>query len=188
LKILLIDNYDSFTYNIVHYVEGFDNEVDVCLNTAIPFDEVLSYDKIILSPGPGLPLEAGQLVAFIEEFHSKIPILGICLGFQALIEFYGGHLINQKQVKHGVQEGCFFDNESQLFLNTPKQFNIGLYHSWAADISSFPNVLKITATSENDVIMGFEHESDLVYGVQFHPESIMTEYGLQIVKNFLSVK
>jgi len=169
-------------------VEGFDNEVDVCLNSAIPFDEVLSYDKVILSPGPGLPSEAGQLVTFINKFHNKIPILGICLGFQALVEFYGGHFINQKQVKHGVKEVCYFNNESQLFLNTPKQFNIGLYHSWAVDITCFPNVLKIIATSENDIIMGFEHESDLVFGVQFHPESIMTEHGLQIIKNFLSAK
>jgi len=169
-------------------VEGFDNEVDVSFNTKIPFDKILEYDKVILSPGPGLPAEAGQLNEFIKRFNGKIPILGICLGFQALIEFYGGSLINQKEVKHGVKESCCFDNQSQLFLNTPTQFNIGLYHSWAADVSSFPQVLKITATSENDVIMAFEHKTDLVYGVQFHPESIMTEYGFQIVKNFLSIK
>jgi len=188
LKILLIDNYDSFTYNIVHYVEGFGNEVDVCFNTAIPFDEILSYDKVILSPGPGLPSEAGQLVEFIQLFNTKIPILGICLGFQALVEYYGGKLINQQHVKHGIKEMCFFDNDSQLFLNTPKQFNIGLYHSWAADKTCFPKGLSITARSENDVIMGFEHKYYPNYGVQFHPESIMTEHGLQIIKNFLFTK
>jgi len=186
LKILLIDNYDSFTYNIVHYVEGFNADVDVCFNTAIPFDKIRKYDKVILSPGPGLPSEAGELMSFIERFHTKIPILGICLGFQALIEFYGGKLVNQKQVKHGVKEVCFFENESQLFLNTPKQFNIGLYHSWAADIDYIPAVLSITAKSKHGVIMGVEHKNHPVYGVQFHPESIMTEHGFQIIKNFLA--
>jgi anthranilate synthase component 2 len=166
-------------------VKGFDCEVDVCFNNEIPFDKILEYDKVILSPGPGLPIEAGQLNDFINQFNSKIPMLGICLGFQALIEFYGGNLINQKEVKHGIKELCYFDNESDLFLNTPNEFNIGLYHSWAADKSSFPNVLKITATSENDVIMGFEHLQLPIYGVQFHPESIMTEHGLQIIQNFL---
>lgn len=187
MKILLIDNYDSFTYNIVHYVEGLNNEVDVCFNTEIPFDKILSYDKVILSPGPGLPNEAGQLVEFIKIFHDKIPILGICLGFQALIEFNGGKLINQKEVKHGIKEMCVFENESLLFLNTPKQFNIGLYHSWAADEKEFPKNLHIIAKSENNVIMAFEHIEYPVYGVQFHPESIMTDYGLQIIQNFLFV-
>ncbi len=169
-------------------MEGFNNKVDVCFNTAIPFDKILDYDKVILSPGPGLPNEAGQLVEFIKLFNNRIPILGICLGFQALIECYGGELINQKQVKHGVKELCFFVNESQLFLNTPKQFNIGLYHSWAADDTKFPVCLAITAKSENGVIMAFEHEKYPVYGVQFHPESIMTEHGLLIIANFLAVE
>lgn len=187
MKILLIDNYDSFTYNIVHYVEGFGNEVDVCLNTGIPFKDILKYDKVILSPGPGLPTEAGELPTFIKMFHDKIPILGICLGFQALIEFNGGQLVNQKEVKHGIKEMCFFDNKTQLFLKTPEQFHVGLYHSWAADENHFPKNLKITAKSNLNVIMGFEHRTYPVYGVQFHPESIMTEYGLQIIKNFLIV-
>jgi anthranilate synthase component 2 len=169
-------------------VEGFNNEVDVCFNTAIPFDEILNYDKVILSPGPGLPNEAGELVKFIELFNNKIPILGICLGFQALVEFYGGKLINQEVVKHGIKEMCFFDNQSELFLNTPKQFNIGLYHSWAADELFFPDELAITAKSKANVIMGFQHTDQPVFGVQFHPESIMTEFGLQIIQNFLSVK
>jgi len=185
LKILLIDNYDSFTYNIVHYIEGFDVEVDVCFNTEIPFDKILEYDKVVLSPGPGLPKEAGQLMKFIEQYHSEIPILGICLGFQAIIEFFGGRLVNQNEVKHGIKESCFFENESILFKNTPSKFKVGLYHSWAADKVCFPTELKITAKSEYDVIMGFEHKKISIFGVQFHPESIMTEYGHQIIKNFL---
>jgi len=169
-------------------VEGFNVEVDVCFNTAIPFDKILSYDKVILSPGPGLPSEAGDLVSFIEQFHTQIPILGICLGFQALVEFNGGKLINQKEVKHGIKELCYFENNSKLFLNTPEQFNIGLYHSWGADKTNFPACLTITAKSENDVIMGFEHKEYRVYGVQFHPESIMTEHGHQIIENFLATE
>lgn len=168
-------------------MEGFDNEVDVCYNTEIPLDKIMEYDKVILSPGPGLPVEAGQLNEFIKRFNGKIPILGICLGFQALTEFYGGKLINQVEVKHGIKENCFFDTESKLFLNTSKQFQIGLYHSWAADIKAFPNQLKVTAQSENDVIMAFEHVVFPVFGVQFHPESIMTDYGLTIIENFLSI-
>ena len=168
-------------------MEGFDNEVDVCFNTDVPFNKILTYDKVVLSPGPGLPADAGELMTFIKMFHDKIPILGICLGFQALIEYNGGCLINQKEVKHGIKEMCFFKNKTQLFLNTPKQFNVGLYHSWAADENAFPKVLNITAKSENNIIMGFEHVEYPIYGVQFHPESIMTEYGFQIIQNFLSV-
>lgn len=185
MKILLIDNFDSFTYNIVHYLEGFDSEVDVVFNNAIPFNSIDDYDKIVLSPGPGLPTDAGQMSQLIKECFDKKPILGVCLGFQALIEFFGGEIYNQEEVKHGISENCFFDVNSKLFEKTPKKYKVGLYHSWAVKKENFPSELSITATSENDIIMAFEHQKYPICGVQFHPESIMTENGHQIIKNFL---
>tara|TARA_B100000809_G_scaffold157072_1_gene154333 strand:- start:240 stop:758 length:519 start_codon:yes stop_codon:yes gene_type:complete len=169
----------------VHYLEGFDAEVDVVFNNAIPFHLIDSYDKIVLSPGPGLPKDAGQMPKLIQEYFNKKPILGVCLGFQALVEFFGGEIYNQKEVKHGISEKCFFDIESRLFIETPKEYRIGLYHSWAAKKEGFPIDLSITAESENDIIMAFEHQNYPICGVQFHPESIMTENGRQIIKNFL---
>lgn len=185
MKILLIDNFDSFTYNIVHYLEGLDAEVDVVANNEIPFDLVDTYDKIVLSPGPGLPNKAGDLTKLIEQYFDKKPILGVCLGFQALVEFFNGTIYNQEHVKHGVTENCFFDSKSKLFDKMPKEYKIGLYHSWAADKKTFPKELTITAKSEFDIIMAFEHTKLPICGVQFHPESIMTENGRQIISNFL---
>ncbi len=185
MKVLLIDNYDSFTYNIVHYLEGFDCEVDVFFNNEIPFENILNYDKIVLSPGPKLPKDAGDLMRLIELYHNKKPILGICLGFQALVEFFGGEIFNQEKVKHGVKEICFFEPNSKLFQSTEKTFHVGLYHSWAAKKENFPACLKITAQSKNEVIMAFEHQSLPICGVQFHPESILTENGHKIIQNFL---
>ncbi len=185
MKVLIIDNYDSFTYNLVHYVEGFDVNVQTCFNTQIPFSDIKSFDKVILSPGPGLPDEAGDLSEFIKKFHNQIPILGVCLGFQALAEFFGGKIFNQNEVKHGVKEYCHFDTESTLFKNLKKSFNVGLYHSWAVSAEGFPSDLKITGKSNNDVIMAFQHLSLPLYGVQFHPESILSENGRKIIHNFL---
>lgn len=185
MKIFLLDNYDSFTYNLVHYLEGFDCKVDVFRNDEIPFDTISSYNKIVLSPGPGLPSEAAGMMRVIELFHNQIPMLGVCLGFQAMIEFYGGTIYNQKEVKHGVAESCIVDNTSKLFRNLHETFRVGLYHSWAASESEMPEVLHITARTENNVIMAFEHQSLPVCGVQFHPESILTENGKEIVQNFI---
>jgi len=166
-------------------MEGLDVTVDVVFNDNIPFEKINQYNKVVLSPGPGLPNESGDLMPFISKFHSTIPILGVCLGFQAIIEYFGGELYNQNDVKHGVTENCFFEPTSKLFKQTPQQFKIGLYHSWAAKQQNFPSELFITAQSENNIIMGFEHKKLPICGVQFHPESIMTENGLQIIKNFL---
>lgn len=185
MQTLLIDNYDSFTYNIVHYLELNNAKVDVVLNDEIPFDKVLRYDKVILSPGPGLPNSSGDLMLFIEKFHAHIPMLGICLGFQAIVQWFGGDLINQTEVKHGVAEQCFFQNQTTLFKDVPQNFQVGLYHSWCANSSTFPKELKITAKSKHNVIMAFEHQKLPIYGVQFHPESIITENGLKIINNFL---
>ncbi len=185
MQILLIDNYDSFTYNIVHYLKLNNAKVDVVTNDKIPFNKIKQYNKVVISPGPGLPKDAGDLMLFIEKYHQQTPILGICLGFQALVEYFGGTLINQKQVKHGVSENCFFENNSTLFKHTPCQYHVGLYHSWSANPNNFPNQLQITAQSKNNVIMAFEHQNLPIYGVQFHPESIITENGLKIIQNFL---
>ena len=192
MKILLIDNYDSFTYNLVHYLEGQDATVVVVRNDEINFDVVQQFDKIVLSPGPGLPKGAGLQPKLIEQFATVKPILGVCLGFQALVEFFGGKIFNQQDVKHGVAEKCRIvvpsgkiTSDSKLFAGIEKEFNVGLYHSWAAKKEKFPDDLKITALSENDIIMAFEHKALPVFGVQFHPESILTENGHQIIANFL---
>jgi len=185
LKVLLLDNYDSFTYNLVHYVEGFDIEVDVIFNDQINLALVNDYDKIILSPGPGLPVDAGKLMQVIEEYATIKPIFGVCLGFQALAEYFGGNLYNQTMVKHGVAEYANFDLNSRLFSETAERFSVGLYHSWAVEKNNFPKSLDITAESENGVIMAFEHKTLPLTGVQFHPESILSQHGKKIVENFL---
>ncbi|MBI3134355.1 MAG: aminodeoxychorismate/anthranilate synthase component II [Bacteroidetes bacterium] len=186
MKILLIDNYDSFTYNLVHYLEGAGAAVTIWRNDEIQFDQLGVFDKFVISPGPGLPREAGQLNQFLKSVAPEKPVLGVCLGFQALVELYDGEIYNQQQVKHGVAERCRLVADSDLFRGIAPEFNVGLYHSWAADPEKFPPVLKITAQSEHDVIMAFEHVTLPVYGVQFHPESILTESGNQLIRNFVS--
>jgi len=181
----LVDNYDSFTYNLKHYLESFDADVDVIRNDEIDLTKVDAYDKIVLSPGPGLPINAGKQNELIKKFASHKPILGVCLGFQALVEFFGGSIYNQEIVKHGVAENCKFDIQSKLFSNLPSTFKVGLYHSWAANKTNFPVDLKITASLTNAVVMAFEHVSLPIAGVQFHPESILTENGKKIIENFL---
>ena len=185
MKILLIDNYDSFTWNLVHYLEGEQTDVDVVRNDEVDFVVAEGYDKIILSPGPGLPKDAGKMPLIIHHFAGKKPILGVCLGFQGIVEYYHGSLYNQEEVKHGISEKCRVDAASKLFRDLPEEFEVGLYHSWAADRETFPRELIITAESENDVIMAFEHKRLPIAGVQFHPESILTQGGQQIVNNFL---
>jgi anthranilate synthase component 2 len=140
---------------------------------------------LVLSPGPGLPKDAGDMNKLIKAHIDSIPILGVCLGFQAIIEHFGGEIYNQNEVKHGVAESCNFDSNSKLFAGLPSNFNIGLYHSWAAVKNNFPSHLSISAESENGIIMGFEHTTLPVCGVQFHPESILTENGKAIVQNFI---
>lgn len=186
LRILLVDNYDSFTYNLVHYLEGLGAIVDVRRNDEVTFDDVEGADKIVYSPGPGLPKDAGKMPLLIHSFAGKKPMLGVCLGFQAIIEYYHGAIFNQSEVKHGRAERCTFKTDSKLFSGLADTFNVGLYHSWAADPDKFPRELTITAISENSVIMAFEHKRLPIAGVQFHPESILTENGHEILQNFLS--
>ncbi|MEX1000887.1 MAG: aminodeoxychorismate/anthranilate synthase component II [Crocinitomicaceae bacterium] len=185
MKILLVDNYDSFTFNLVHYLEALDCEVTVLRNDELHIEQADRFDKFVLSPGPGLPTESNQLNALIEVYKTQKPILGVCLGFQALVESFSGRLFNQKEVKHGIQENCSFDPHAELFKGLPETFKVGLYHSWAAHPESFPTSFKITAQSENGIIMAFEHDFLPLCGVQFHPESVLTEHGSSIVNNFI---
>ena len=186
MKLLMIDNYDSFTYNLVQLVkENTPYEVDVYRNDEIALSDVESYDKIIISPGPGLPKEAGVLCELIERYQSTKPIFGVCLGMQAIAEVTGATLINIDEPLHGVATPIQHAN-TNLFTGIPEKFTVGRYHSWAVETNSLPKGLNVSATDEHGVIMAIEHETYNVSGVQFHPESILTEYGKEIIINFLN--
>jgi anthranilate synthase component II len=191
LKILVFDNYDSFTYNLVHLVEKITHEkVDVYRNDQIPMEKVKEYDKIILSPGPGIPVEAGLLLPLIKEYASSKSILGVCLGHQAIGEAFGAKLINLSSVFHGVATPVKVKSEklkvkSFLFEGLPGELEVGRYHSWVVSRESFPDELEITAEDESGMIMGLQHKRYDVQGVQFHPESVLTPKGEDIMRNWL---
>ncbi|MBK7291458.1 MAG: aminodeoxychorismate/anthranilate synthase component II [Chitinophagaceae bacterium] len=188
MKILVFDNYDSFTYNLVHLVEKITHEkVDVFRNDQIALEKVKEYDKIILSPGPGIPEEAGLLLPLIKEYASTKSILGVCLGHQAIGEAFGGSLINLSTVYHGVATPIEVDEskKSKLFEGMNKTIEVGRYHSWIIDEKNFPAELEITARDENNYIMALQHKKYDVQGVQFHPESILTPDGEVIMRNWL---
>lgn len=171
----------------MHYFEAFDCEVTVVRNDEISFDNIYEFDKVVLSPGPGLPKESGELMKMISHcVESNIPLLGVCLGFQGIIEHFGGEIYNQNEVKHGVAETCFVQSPSVLFDGIPDEFKVGLYHSWACKEAMLPAMLRPTAVNNDGVLMALEHTELPICGVQFHPESIMTENGKQIIQNFLS--
>ena len=183
-NILLIDNYDSFTFNLVHYLEDLGANLTVVRNDKITPKECEQYDAVVLSPGPGVPSEAGNLIAIIDYMKDKKPLLGICLGHQAITEVYGGNIINLEKVYHGIStEMTHTGNE--IFKGIETKFDAGRYHSWAAENSSFPDVLEITATDQNGQIMALKHNTLPIYGLQFHPESIMTPQGKTMLKNFI---
>lgn len=184
LKILIIDNYDSFTFNLFHYVEGLNVQVDVFRNDEFDLSLLPSYDKIILSPGPGLPKDAGDLFKIIRAVDESQAVLGVCLGMQALAEVFGGELYNMKGVKHGVSLYCEKVKPHFLFEGLPESFEVGLYHSWAVQIP-LPSEFEPLLFSEEDVLMAMSHKFLPLYGVQFHPESILTPHGRQIIKNFV---
>jgi len=188
-KVLILDNYDSFTYNLVHYVEANLNyEVDVFRNDEISLDDVGNYETIILSPGPGLPKDAGILKEVIEKYASSKKILGVCLGMQAIGEVYGGELINLDNVFHGIATPLTVtDTSDLLYKGLPSSFDIGRYHSWVVSNENFPKELTITSVEENGQIMSLKHKEHNLYGVQFHPESILTEYGKEMITNFLNI-
>ncbi len=187
MKILVFDNYDSFTYNLVHLVEKILNrKVDVFRNDKIPLEQINEYDKIILSPGPGIPEEAGLLLPLIKEYAARKSILGVCLGHQAIGEAFGGTLTNLTSVFHGVATSCKLSGiSSKLFKGLPQCLEIGRYHSWIVDKKNFPEELEITAEDDNGFIMGLQHKTYDVQGVQFHPESVLTPMGEKIIRNWL---
>lgn len=187
MKLLVFDNYDSFTYNLVHLVEKvLHQKVDVYRNDQIPLEQVKGYDKIILSPGPGIPEEAGLLLPLIKEYASSKSILGVCLGQQAIGEAFGGTLTNLSKVYHGVATPCkIIEKDTALFEGLPEEIEVGRYHSWVVSRDGFPAELEITAVDENDMIMALQHKTFDVRGVQFHPESVLTPLGEQILRNWL---
>ncbi|HVS97837.1 MAG TPA: aminodeoxychorismate/anthranilate synthase component II [Puia sp.] len=185
-RILVFDNYDSFTYNLVHLVEkilGY--PVEVHRNDRIPLEAVGQYDKIILSPGPGIPEEAGLLLPLIREYAASKSILGVCLGHQAIAEAFGGKLINLSTVYHGVATPVHILKTGGLFEGLPRTLEAGRYHSWVVSEEAFPEELEITARDGNDYIMGLRHRGLDVQGVQFHPESVLTPEGERLLKNWL---
>ena len=189
MKILVFDNYDSFTYNLVHLVEKITHEkVDVYRNDKIALEKIKIYDKIILSPGPGIPGEAGLLLPLIKEYASGKSILGVCLGHQAIGEAFGGKLINLTSVYHGVATNCQLSTANcQLFTGLPATIEVGRYHSWVISEENFPGELEITARDDNGMIMALQHKHYDVKGVQFHPESVLTPRGEDILRNWLKV-
>ncbi|MBL0309819.1 MAG: aminodeoxychorismate/anthranilate synthase component II [Bacteroidetes bacterium] len=185
-KILVIDNYDSFTYNLVHLLLPH-AEVKVVKNDEVNMDQVKEFDKILFSPGPGIPEEAGQMIAVIKEFTSIKPMLGICLGHQAIGEIFGGKLKNLSKVYHGVSTPVKITKpEHYLFKNIPERFEVGRYHSWVVDETSISQELLVTAVDDSGMIMGISHNEYDINGVQFHPESIMTEYGATLIQNWVN--
>ena len=189
MKILVFDNYDSITYNLVHLVEKIlHQKVDVFRNDQISLDAVKGYDKIILSPGPGIPEEAGLLLPLIKEFASTKSILGVCLGHQAIGEAFGGRLVNLDKVYHGVSTPITITNpSSQILKGMGNSIEVGRYHSWIVSDKDFPEDLEITAIDSNGFIMGLQHKKYDVQGVQFHPESVLTKDGEKMMRNWLSL-
>ena len=186
MKIIIIDNYDSFTYNLAHLVRELGAEVTVWRNDQFEIGELEKFDKIILSPGPGIPSEAGLLLDVIKAYAGKKPILGVCLGHQAIGEVFGARLTNLSEVYHGVAtEGTQFGNDP-LFAGLPKRIVMGRYHSWVVDRAGFPDCLEVTAVSDDGQIMGLRHKEYAIHGIQFHPESVLTPDGRSMLNHFLT--
>lgn len=185
MKTIIIDNYDSFTYNLSHLIKEIGSDVDVVRNDCFELADLEPYHRIVLSPGPGIPDEAGLLKAVIEAYAGRTPILGVCLGHQAIGEVFGGRLENLSEVFHGVQTVVEQQNNDLLFRHLDTQFPVGRYHSWVVSTEGFPACLEVTATSSEGQIMALRHKTYDVCGIQFHPESILTPDGKQMLSNFL---
>lgn len=186
MKLLVLDNYDSFTYNLVHLIEKVSEiPFDVIRNNKISIEDVKTYDKILLSPGPGLPKDAGIMPELIKTYGASRSILGVCLGLQAIGEAYGGTLKNLDTVFHGIATPINIISEDVIFNNCPKSFTVGRYHSWVINNNQLPADMQITAIDEQGNIMALKHKTHDVRGVQFHPESILSEYGETMIQNWL---
>lgn len=186
-KVVIIDNYDSFTFNLVHYLEALDTEVTVYRNDEFELEDLTPFDKILLSPGPGIPDEAGLLKKVISTYASTKSILGICLGHQAISEVFNSNLTNLKSPLHGILSKVnLTNNYDSIFDNIPSEFEVGLYHSWIIDPQSLSENLWATSINENGIIMSIKHKIFDVRGIQFHPESILTPHGMTILQNWVS--
>lgn len=185
-NILFIDNFDSFTYNVVHYCEALNAKVTVVRNNEIPWSSVMNFNGVVLSPGPGLPEESGYLMAFISTFWNKIPMLGICLGLQAMAIHDEAKLKNLDEVLHGVSTTIRTVGSATLFAGLPEHFSVGHYHSWAVDSEHLPKSFRVTARNSDQLIMAIQHNELPLMAVQFHPESVLTEYGMEMLKNWIN--
>lgn len=184
-RVVIIDNYDSFTYNLAHLVKQLGAKVEVFRNDQFTLNQLERFTKIILSPGPGIPKEAGLLMDVIRTYAGRKPMLGVCLGHQAIAEVFGGKLVNLKEVYHGIAtEGTQFGNDP-IFSGLPKRIVMGRYHSWVVDRAGFPDCLEVTAMSDDGQIMALRHRNYNIHGIQFHPESVLTPEGATIVRNWL---
>ncbi|MBO4825962.1 MAG: aminodeoxychorismate/anthranilate synthase component II [Prevotella sp.] len=187
MKIVIIDNYDSFTYNLSHLVKELGADVTVLRNDQFELSQLQMFDKIILSPGPGIPSEAGLLLDVIRTYAGRKPMLGVCLGHQAIGEVFGGKLTNLSDVFHGVAtEGTQYGNDP-IFQGLPRRITMGRYHSWVVDKQDFPECLEITAESDEGQIMALRHRQYNIHGIQFHPESVLTPEGRTILSNWLQL-
>lgn len=185
MKVLVLDNYDSFTYNLVHMLEAVGAQCDVVRNDAVDDNMVAAHDRVVISPGPGLPEQAGRTMEILERFHASHRILGVCLGHQAIGLFFGGKLKNLEQVYHGVSTPLVVHSESPLFREIPTSFEAGRYHSWVVDQATLPDELIVTATDASGEIMAMHHRILPIHSVQFHPESVMTPHGGKMLQNWL---
>ena len=187
MKILLIDNYDSFTYNLYHYISKYKKNIDVIRNDKIDSKKILrnQYDKIVISPGPGNPNQAGNCLKIVRDVYKKLPILGVCLGHQIIGQVFGGKIINAKKLMHG-KTSIIKHNKKGLFKNIHNNFVATRYHSLVVDKKKFPKDLIITAETKDKTIMGLMHKDYNIHGFQFHPESISTKVGIRLIKNFIT--
>ena len=187
--LLLIDNYDSFSYNLYQMLGNINPDIKVVRNDSVTIEDIeeMAPERIVLSPGPGRPEDSGICPEVIRHFTGRIPILGICLGHQAICQVFGGNVTYAKELMHGKQSVVKIDNESKLFKNLPQDIKAARYHSLAADAETIPPELKITAVTDDGEVMAVENQRHEVYGLQFHPESVLTPEGIEILKNFLEV-
>ena len=186
MKVIVIDNYDSFTYNLVHYLEELNCGVTVKRNDEVNIEDIQKFDKVVLSPGPGIPSEAGLSKEIILRYFKSKSILGVCLGHQAIAEVFGGELLNLKKVFHGVATDINIVKSDPIFLGLPNTLKVGRYHSWVVK-EPVPSDLEVIAIDENGQVMALKHKKYSVWGVQFHPESILTEHGKSLLKNWLKL-
>lgn len=185
MKIFILDNFDSFTYNLVHIIEQFASKIIVKRNNECNISEIQDFDKIIFSPGPGLPSEVPIIHEIINKYKESKSILGVCLGHQSIAEFFGGNIINMPEVNHGREFETKIIKNDYIFKNIPEIFYSGRYHSWVVNKKDFPNSLEITSIDSKNQIMSLRHKTYDIRGVQFHPESIMTKYGKKILQNWV---